>query len=209
MSTFQAETTGLVTGPPMPSESGDDSGPAGTAHRRSRYLVVPDASGVLVRARSTIGPIDFATMAISGYLEAAPVEGAFQPEPRPRSELDLDLRLLTSGNSVYDAELARRMDLDDYPLATMVLADIKRLSVSGRYSVHGDLTLHGVTRTLEGVVAVVFSEEGACSVSGEQVFDIRDFQIETPSLLMLRIFPDVRVTLTVTFRPDELHGRLG
>jgi polyisoprenoid-binding protein YceI len=161
-----------------------------------------------VRARSTIGRIDFATMAISGYLEAQPVEGEFQTEPRPHSELDLDLRLLTSGNPVYDAELARRMDLDEYPLATMVLADIKRLSASGRYSVHGDLTLHGVTRTLDGVVAVAFSEEGTCSVSGEQVFDIRDFQIETPSLLMLRIFPDVRVTLTVTFRPDELHGRL-
>ena len=184
----------------MPSESGYDPEPAGGAQHRTRYVVVPDASGVLVRARSTIGAIDFATMAISGYLEAQPVEGGFQTEPRPHSELILDLRLLTSGNSVYDAELARRMDLDAYPLATVVLADIKALSGSGRYSVHGDLTLHGVTRTMEGVVSVACAEDGSYSVSGEQVFDIRDFQIETPSLLMLRIFPDVRVTLTVMLR---------
>jgi hypothetical protein len=32
-------------------------------------------------------------------------------------------------------------------------------------------------------------------ISGEQVFDIRDFAVPSPTMLMLRIFPDVRVRL--------------
>jgi hypothetical protein len=32
-------------------------------------------------------------------------------------------------------------------------------------------------------------------VSGEKVIDIRDFQLAAPTMLMLRIYPDVRVFL--------------
>jgi polyisoprenoid-binding protein YceI len=186
----------------MPAEDSHDAQPERPARLRARYVVVPDASGVLVRARSTVGPIDFATMAIDGYLEGEAADGAFRAEPQPRSELTLDLRLLTSGNSVYDAELARRLNLSAHPLGTIVLGGIRPLAGAGRYSVYGHLTLHGVTKMMEGSVSAVFDDEGRCSVSGEQVFDIRDFQIEAPSLLMLRIFPDVRVNLTLLFEPQ-------
>ena len=36
---------------------------------------------------------------------------------------------------------------------------------------------------------------GRLSVTGEQVVDIRDFDIISPSVLMLRIYPDVVVKL--------------
>ena len=32
-------------------------------------------------------------------------------------------------------------------------------------------------------------------ITGEQVFDIRDFAVPSPTVLMLRIYPDVRVRL--------------
>ena len=34
-------------------------------------------------------------------------------------------------------------------------------------------------------------------VTGDHVFDIRDFDIVSPTVLMLRIYPDVRVRLHV------------
>ena len=40
-------------------------------------------------------------------------------------------------------------------------------------------------------------------VTGEQVFDIRDFAIPSPTMLMLRIFPDVRVRLHVEAELEE------
>ena len=38
-------------------------------------------------------------------------------------------------------------------------------------------------------------------MSGEQVFDIRDFDIASPTVLMLRIYPDVIVQLQVEALP--------
>jgi hypothetical protein len=53
---------------------------------------------------------------------------------------------------------------------------------------------------MDGAISAVLDDDGSCSVSGEHVFDIRDFHIETPQMLMLRIFPDVRVSMRVTFQ---------
>ncbi len=40
-------------------------------------------------------------------------------------------------------------------------------------------------------------------MTGEQVFDIRDFDVPSPTVLMLRIYPDVRVHLHVEAELEE------
>ena len=45
--------------------------------------------------------------------------------------------------------------------------------------------------------AVLSTPRGVLSVSGEQVVDIRDFAIASPTVLMLRIYPDVTVRLQI------------
>jgi hypothetical protein len=47
---------------------------------------------------------------------------------------------------------------------------------------------------------------GQLVVSGEQVFDIRDFDIASPTVLMLRIYPDVLVQLQVEAEPMDPAG---
>ena len=78
-------------------------------------------------------------------------------------------------------------------------ADPARLLPGGgtdRYRVVSDVTIHGVTRRLEGNGLVVTQPgSGLLSVTGEQVVDIRDFDITSPTVLMLRIYPDVVVKL--------------
>jgi hypothetical protein len=37
--------------------------------------------------------------------------------------------------------------------------------------------------------------ESRLLITGEQAFDIRDFAVPSPTVLMLRIYPDVRVQL--------------
>ena len=59
----------------------------------------------------------------------------------------------------------------------------------------GELTFHGISRLVEGTVRVESVSDDRVVISGEQVFDIRDFAVSSPTMLMLRIFPDVRVRL--------------
>jgi hypothetical protein len=63
------------------------------------------------------------------------------------------------------------------------------------------VTFHGSTRPLQGTVGLTSTSEGKLVVSGEQVFDIRDFDIASPTVLMLRIYPDVLVQLQVEAEP--------
>jgi hypothetical protein len=67
----------------------------------------------------------------------------------------------------------------------------------------GELTFHGITRSAEGTVSVDALSNERLVVTGEQVFDIRDFAIPSPTMLMLRIFPDVRVRLHAEAELEE------
>src|SRR5665213_2881254 len=75
--------------------------------------------------------------------------------------------------------------------------------VGNHYRLSGDLTFHGVTRPAHGTVTVETTDENRLVITGEQVFDIRDFDIPSPTVLMLRIYPDVRVRLHVEVHLEE------
>jgi hypothetical protein len=48
---------------------------------------------------------------------------------------------------------------------------------------------------VDGTVRVETLSDTRVLVTGEQVFDIRDFAVPSPTVLMLRIYPDIRVRL--------------
>jgi hypothetical protein len=72
-----------------------------------------------------------------------------------------------------------------------------------RFHVDGEVTFHGTTRPIDGTVNVALPTPRKLVVSGQQVFDIRDFDIASPTVLMLRIYPDVIVQLQIEAEPME------
>ena len=164
---------------------------------RSRFQVVPERSAVLIEARSTVGPITFGATGVVGTIEAHVRDGVVEPHPGPAAHLEIDVASLRSGNGLYDAELLRRIDARRHPLVTLDLHDCAAVGGADHYRLSGEATFHGVTRPLEGTVAVASDGRDTLVVTGEQVFDIRDFDIASPTVLMLRIYPDVLVQLHV------------
>lgn len=163
---------------------------------RSRFEVDSGRSAVLLEARSTVGPIAFGTTNMEGYVELRVRDGAIDLEDAaPSAELQMELSSFSSGNPLYDAELLQRIGARQHPITRVELRIAERISRSERYRVEGDLTFHGITRRISGTVGVQIDESGILRVAGEHVFDIRDFAVATPSVLMLRIYPDVRVEL--------------
>ena len=160
---------------------------------RTSFDVQPGQSALLIEARSSVGPISFGTTSLQGVVTASIVDGGWAEDVTPTAAVTLDMTSLASGNSLYDAELAQRIDSRRHPHAELVLDELVPLGLAGRYQASGSLTLHGVTRPLAGTVTVTTGEDGTLLVDGEQVVDIREFGIPTPTVLMLRIYPDVRV----------------
>ncbi len=151
----------------------------------------------MVEVRSTVGPISFGALGVTGWVEAELADGAIRPGTQPAARLEIAVDGLRSGNSVYDAELLRRISARRFPTVTLDLRDCVASGSENRYRLAGELTFHGATRPVDGTVNVEVTSERRLVVTGEQVFDIRDFDVPSPTVLMLRIYPDVRVRLHV------------
>jgi len=72
-----------------------------------------------------------------------------------------------------------------------------KVTSPARYQVAGEVTFHGVSRALDGTVAVTMPTSRRLLVRGEQLVDIRDFGVSSPTVLMLRIYPDVEVGVQI------------
>lgn len=161
----------------------------------SRFLVVPDRSVILLEARSTVGPINFGAVGLTGRVDADVRNGEVHAGTQPVAHLEVSVDALRSGNALYDAELLRRIDARRFPVVSIDLRESTVVGAGDRFRLAGVVTFHGVTRQVEGTVTVSLVSERRLVVAGEQVFDIRDFDIASPTVLMLRIYPDVRVRL--------------
>ncbi|HLY84099.1 MAG TPA: helix-turn-helix transcriptional regulator [Acidimicrobiales bacterium] len=166
------------------------------------FVVVPDRSVMLVEVRSSVGPISFGAIGITGWVRATVRDGAIDAAAEPAAHLEIAVDGLRCGNSLYDAELLRRIDARRFSVASIDLRETTPIAGDSRFLLTGELTFHGVTRSTQGTVALAMPSDHKLVVTGEQVFDIRDFAVESPTVLMLRIYPDVRVRLHVEAERD-------
>lgn len=158
----------------------------------STYRVVSDASEVSIHARSSVHPIDGRASAVTGTVDAELVDGGGVVLTGGRLEVPIDA--LRSGNPLEDAELKRRVDARRFPTIAGEMRSATALGSDGRFRVEGDLTFHGVTKSITGELRVTH-EGDQLRVEGEHTFDIRDFGIKPPRILLLRVYPEVRVRI--------------
>lgn len=165
----------------------------------ARYSFDSIRSCVWVSGRSSLHPINTETRGITGWFEAMTREdGSLNLDMPIAGELQLAVEKLTSGNQLYDHELRRRIDARRYP---MIEGRVTKISADGahpRYSVAGDILFHGKNRSFEHVMDIEIGEEEV-ALTGDYVFDIREFGMKPPSMLMIRVYPEIAVRV-------ELYG---
>ena len=176
-------------------------GSAATGTDVQHLVVIPDRSVILVEVRSSVGPLSFGAVGITGSIDACIAGGSIGDGDAPKAHLEIGVQGLHSGNGLYDAELLRRIDARRFPHACIDLHQTTAIGSDGRFRLVGEVTFHGVTRSAQGTVHASLNADHTLVITGEQVFDIRDFAIASPTVLMLRIYPDVRVRLHVEAEP--------
>lgn len=168
-----------------------------------RFDIDPVRSTIVVEARSSVGPIVWEAADPRGEFTLALDEGRVEPGTAPAGWLELPLDSLSSGNRVYDAELQRRVDADRHPVARLEVVRVSTGRAAGSFHVGARLEFHGVSREIAGDVEVERLDDGRVVVTGEQMVDIRDFGLPAPTMLMLKVYPDVRVHLVVAGEPSR------
>jgi polyisoprenoid-binding protein YceI len=169
----------------------------------ARFKIMPGRSRLWLEARSSLHPIKAESAGMGGYIETemAPAGPDLKVAPQGRIEVDVDS--LKTGNSLYDRELERQIEVRKYPRIRGEILEVKEIEAGRRYRVKGNLSLHGVTKTVEGEVNLKVLGDGNFEVEGEKVFDIRDFGLTPPRILMLKVYPDVKVRGRVVAEKDS------
>ena len=75
----------------------------------------------------------------------------------------------------------------------------------GSYRVSGDVTFRGVLRHYQDLMTMEMIDERTISLTGSSRFDIRDFGMQPPKVLVLKVEPEVDVKV----RDRRRRGRRG
>jgi polyisoprenoid-binding protein YceI len=164
----------------------------------ARYTIDPDRSTVTIEASSSVHPIHSEVGGLEGWVEVEPdADGRIDLAADPSARLEFPVDLLRSGNPLEDRELRRRIDAKHFPTIVGELESLAPGEAVGSYEVTGALTFMGQTKRYVHDMTWTFEEDGALRLQGAAEFDVRDFGMEPPKILMLKVHPEVDVTIDV------------
>jgi polyisoprenoid-binding protein YceI len=169
----------------------------------ARYDIVPERSSVWIEATSNVHPIRTRTDGLEGFLDVVLRDGGdLDLDVSPKGELSLSVSRLSSGNVLEDRELQRRIDARRFRTIDGRLTDMQATDRDDRYLVRGDVTFRGVTNSYEQEMTVARLDEQTLQLDGQATFDIRDFGMEPPRILMFKVRPEVDVRVEVVARKE-------
>ena len=159
----------------------------------ARYRVVPDRSKIWADARSSLHPISLETTGLEGFLDMTIVDGHLDTNAPVSGSVELDASLLKTGNGLYDRELERKLEMRKYPRVRGRVISARALDSGATYRVQGELSLRGQTSAVQGDVQMRIVDATTVEFQGEQTIDIRNFGLEPPKFLVLKVYPDVKL----------------
>lgn len=172
----------------------------------SRFEVVNGHSELSLAGESSIHPLHTMTTELKGYFEGSfDEDGQLDLSAPVDGHIEIPVESLRSGNMLIDRELRKRLATRRFPQIEAKLIEIRQKSGSGRYYAVGDLTFHGVTRRLEDDLIVQQIDGRIVEIQGEINLDVRNFKVEPPKLLILKVHPTVKARLHLVVERMD-HG---
>lgn len=159
-----------------------------------RFRVDTGRSRVDIALKVNLHPSHITATGLRGTIEGELDEQGRPQLDRPyNAELTLPVDSIRSGHGLQDREMRRRFDSSRYPEITARVTHAEPLNGDGRYRATAHLTMHGHTQEITGDVRLDI-DGGIVTVVGEQVIDVKQFGIDPPRLIVLKVESDVGVT---------------
>ncbi|MGQ0617220.1 MAG: YceI family protein [Acidimicrobiia bacterium] len=163
----------------------------------AKYEIVPEMSKVRMDATSNVHPIHNESRALEGSIDAEVEGGKLVLGSTPSATVSFAVDSLKSGNALEDRELRKRIESKKYPTIEAKLTGLEETEREGVYLARGEITFKGVTNTYEDEVTFTADGDDSIRFDGESTFDIRDFGMDPPKVLMLKVDPDVKISVEV------------
>jgi len=169
------------------------------------YEFDPSRSTISMRARSSLHELHASTSSIDGWINVEVNDGALEfNDNKPIAHLQIDVTNISAGNPLYDRELKRRIDIRRYP---NILAEATSISASqegGMWDVAGTVSFRGVSQEYDGQMDIQATGTGEITLKGAKTFDIRDFSLDPPRILSMRVYPDVEIEVNIIAKRKEV-----
>lgn len=169
----------------------------------ARFRVVPGSSSIDTEVRSSLHPIHGAATRLSGEIEAD-----FDGDGRPlldrpyRGWVEVPVDAIRSGNRITEMEMQRRADARRYPTIRFEVGRAWRVDGTDRYRAALTVTAHGRTQSIEEDFSL--RREGRRLVlEGRHTFDMRDFGVNPPRILTLKVEPEVKVRVRLVADEED------
>ncbi|HEV2087358.1 MAG TPA: YceI family protein [Cryptosporangiaceae bacterium] len=171
----------------------------------TRYALVPERSALTAQARSNVHPIHGEGRGLTGWVDVEVVDGRLDPASKPAVHIELDTDRLKAENSLYDREIQKRINARRYPTIRGDVREVRE-TAPGQFEVAGELSFNGATKPVDGTAKVSVVDDRTLRVEGDLTVDIRDFGLEPPKILMLKVFPDVAVHVDLVAEREGTSG---
>jgi polyisoprenoid-binding protein YceI len=159
-------------------------------------MIAPERSRVWIDARSNVHPIHSETDGVEGFIELTLTpEGQIDLSNKPNGTLSLAVSRLSSGNRMEDREMQKRIDARRYPTIEGTLDSVVPDGANGSYRVSGDVSFRGVSRRHEDLMQIRGLDAQTVQLDGSSHFNITDFGMDPPRVLMLKVEPEVNVRI--------------
>lgn len=162
----------------------------------AEYRVIDSESEIRIDGKSSLHPIhgQLRPGHLSGSLTIEGDGADLGPGSAWEGRLELPITAFSFGNAMYDRELPKRVEAGRYPAVTLNLEGVEP-DGDGRWRLSLSLTVHGRTKSFQQTVEVSQIAAGKLAVSGSHHFDVRDFGIEPPKMLGMKVHPEFEVTV--------------
>ena len=174
----------------------------------TRYRILAGLSRIETEMTSSVHPIHATAAELNGV-----IEGELASDGRPdfelphRARFQIPIESIRSGNRLQDAEMQRRMDARAHPNIEVTVSKAWQLDGDERSRAKFEVEAHGRARPYEGEFTVAV-EGTRVVVEGEHAFDMRDFGVDPPRFLTLKVDPEVRVRLRIEAEEDGTGGEV-
>ncbi len=158
-----------------------------------RYEIDPDRSSVTVLATSSVHDIHADAPGPSGWIELSGTPGRFGPKTTLAGRLEVAAGGLKADNPLVEREMKRRIDARRHPVISGEATGVDGAS-GDEIELTGEITFLGRAVEVTGTVSVGPEGDGL-RVTGSQELDVRTWGLKPPKLLMLKVHPEVTVTI--------------
>ena len=166
------------------------------------FRIDPQESKVWISGRSSLHAINSESDSLNGSIEfEVTPDGQLDPVGA-RASVKFPVTQLRSSNPLEQRELHRRIDAKRFPVIRGDVESVASTDEAGRYAITGVVSFRGEAHRHSETMTIELDADGSLRLAGRSTFDVRDYGMEPPKILMLKVEPTVEVRVEIVARPD-------